>query len=586
MDKAFGGLRARLSSAAASAAGTMRNLRAGTARAAEPGNPATEASGPPAIFARARPKRVHIIEKYRYRQQISLNPSLESCDEPTGRIDAVVPYDGDRFFTQDAIKDVTSRLGESDDSVESTHALIGHLVLTNVQDAVRTNGLPLVPLHGAIPLHVAVQSPELRHRDDLSSDAHESWLRIDYVPPSADEYPYPAMVRATLDDPEDLRESPSSLRERADAISAQIVRQAAFSAELRLTMRVRLLWPKRAPQPPTAKIKRVSLSWPTVTSLSPSSLRFSLGGIARDLQYRPESSELEWLGVPIDREVEQQPSAGPDAAEPTQPEPEDGPEDGTASGAEGEDDGDQPSTSGGSSRAARVPGGWHDADNDDHDEAEQRDNDVWRMNSADMGLAIRQPGELLSEIELNGEVEIEVEDALLSGMDARLFDATGRRHRKGILALRTNLTVRFTLVLEDMFDGRLVSATHTLHFDEVIPDDRRVEDIMAVLRDRGFDATKLPMDHDDDAPRWLVEARRKEGPNEIVLWLDVQGRRYTTRRRAETPGWHRYTTDLDSGELRVVVWGSVPRRSSELTTEINELRESLTVRFRHVEAQR
>lgn len=57
-------------------------------------------------YARARVESVKIEEKYKYRQEISLNADVSEVGAPTGQLKIVLPYDGDEFFTRDAYADV------------------------------------------------------------------------------------------------------------------------------------------------------------------------------------------------------------------------------------------------------------------------------------------------------------------------------------------------------------------------------------------------------------------------------------------------------------------------------------------------
>ena len=43
-----------------------------------------------------------------------------------------------------------------------------------------------------------------------------------------------------------------------------------------------------------ARVKRVSLEWPTLTSLEPNSLRFTLARQPYAMQYNPTTTSLEW----------------------------------------------------------------------------------------------------------------------------------------------------------------------------------------------------------------------------------------------------------------------------------------------------
>lgn len=596
---------------------TRRWNRRGTRRTRPSGAGVARGSQDGGLFARARPKKVSVTETYRYHQVLSVNPSIGTVEAPSGCIEVVVPYDGHEFFTRDAIKDVAARLEPATGADTSTdaEAMIGHLLLLDVREAMRTDVESSAPLPALIPLCIPVRSTELRGEGDLRSDRRESHLAIDYYPPDPGDYPYPASLTAELFDPDDAPQPvqyPTGARskKRASELSRQIIHQAAFSSGLRLTLRLKLLWPRRTKEPPNARIKRVSLDWPTITSLSENSLRFSLGGIPERIQHNPRTRKLECVNIPIEQQRSPDPEPETNTARPDREKAEKNSEnkdDVTVSApSNGAQSAAKPSTVGTSgpdhesahrgisegSAEDKPQDSESDSESgsefDDSDE-ELTDNAVWTMRSQEMQLIIEHPGELRSAEKLSGKVEIEIGDQLYSGIDARLFNALGRRVRRradGPLTLRTRMTLDFDLVLEDQFNRRMVTARHTLQFDEVIPNDHRIDDIASVLRDRGFDIDRWPRYDFGDGPMWVIDAIRREGPSEIMLLLVVGGRHHKTRRQAGTPGWHRYTSKLDSGELWLSVYGAVPRESRELTSEVNELRRALSARFEHVQAQR
>lgn len=549
------------------------------------------------IFARVKPEKVSIVEKYQYHQVLAVNPVMERGEAgATGSIEVVVPYDGHRFFTRDAIKDVQRQIGESaTEAVGDTEAVVGHLVLVNLQDTKRVDGSPLAGMHGAIPLRVPVRSRQMND-NDLSSDRFEAALRIDYVPPRSAAHPFPIKIEIGVFDPDDRKKPIEEFqRSWAKEVSEQIVRQPAFSSELLLTMTVWLHWPRRsAKKAPKMNIKHVSLVWPTITSLEPNSLRFLLGERPAEVQYNPATMSLEWIDIPIGQDPDGESGASADTIDADGEHGPKGSDRGASNkedAADADDEDDDPvARTPAPSDYARPPEKQESDDDDDtsddEDDEEPDDGAVSHIRSEEMRLFIRQPGQLRNEKTLQGTVEVEVEDDLLSGIDVRLFNASGERHRRGTLVVKTRLTLTFTLSLEDEFNRRMMSATHALHFDEVVPSNERIEDMTAALGDRGFDVVTHTADERTDNPEWYIAATRIEGPNKIELFIVVRGRRYTTRRRAQNPGWHRYDSEVDSGELRLTIHGSVPRNSRELTTEVNELRRSLTSRFRHVKAQR
>ena len=193
-----------------------------------------------------------------------------------------------------------------------------------------------------------------------------------------------------------------------------------------------------------------------------------------------------------------------------------------------------------------------------------------------MTLVIPQPGELYQEKSLDGQVKVTV-NRLLSGLDARLYDATGtlRGHPRVEQQSRGRHRVR-------AYAGRRFCAAHLsphqqLHFDEVIPDETRIDDIMMALKNLGF---KVDDPWPDQGPekRWLF-AERPEGPDMLRLVLYVEGKQHKSRRQRTVSGGTTYRTDLDSGELRIYAYGGLARNSHPVVQEMNALREALRERF-------
>jgi hypothetical protein len=564
-------------------------LRIVNPRASQPQSPASPGDVAE-VFARARPGRVSLTETYRFKQDISVNPST-TLTKRSGRIEVIVPFDGNEYFPRSAIEDLKHQIGESSDERSSgsgkISAVIGHLALSNIKMANLPDGSPLATRHGAIPLRVPVRSSTIND-EVLTFDEKEAVLRTDYVPGVLEHYPLPLTVTAEVFDPEDSEESPGSAYDRA---IRNVIRQPAFSSELRLRFQVFLRWPRRRGETmPDARVKRVSLGWPTLTSLEPNSLRFTLGRQPYEMQYNPSAASLEWVGIPVGAESDDDPEESPEES------PEVAQQEGGGRDADNPveaDDGREQSPKAADPRsdgaAESTPdGNLKDGEQtDDEDLGEAEDGEIWDLQSKWMNLLLRQPGQLRRQDDLHGTVEIEVTGELLSGIDARLFDATGRRTRPGCMTVRTKLRTDFRLVLEDEFSKRLMSATHTIHFDEVVPDLQRMDDISAVLRDRGFDVERHKKnDSGDDEPPWLIDAERNEGPDTIRLVIVARGRHHRTERRLKTPGWHDYKTEIGSGELTLTVFGEVPRSNRELTTEVNELRQALTDRFNRMKSQR
>jgi hypothetical protein len=187
---------------------------------------------------------------------------------------------------------------------------------------------------------------------------------------------------------------------------------------------------------------------------------------------------------------------------------------------------------------------------------------------------------------LTGEVQVEIADWLLSGLQVRLLDGTGRMVEKPPLYTSTQLTTAFHLNLDDAFAKRTLSPLLRLHFDRVIPNDLRLMDVRTALADRGFsikdDKVVLP---DSDFSH-LLRAERTEGRDKLVLLVVVEGKVDSTRRETEIPGRQKYSSAFQSGELIVHLAGQLSGDSLALIKEMNTLQEALHTRFDSVRANR
>jgi hypothetical protein len=170
-------------------------------------------------------------------------------------------------------------------------------------------------------------------------------------------------------------------------------------------------------------------------------------------------------------------------------------------------------------------------------------------------------------------------------MEARLYDATGKRchHRQPELKLKSIVKIEFSLPLYDAFTRRTMSPYQWLYFDEVIPSVMRIDDIVMALRNRGFRV--ISSDGSNPERCWIM-ADRAHGPDHLRLALYIRGERYKARRERSVPGGMTYRTSVDSGDLRIYVYGSLRAESKPVIREINALRRALRERFDRLPAGR
>lgn len=514
--------------------------------------PMRDRNGEP-TYARARVGNVKIEEKYQYWQEISLNGDVAEAGEPTGLIKIVLPYDGDKFFTRDAYADVGS--ARRGGAVSADEAVVGFLALADYERTDLEEPLGLQANYGSVPITVSLPDPpDPGETDRLIIDDSECVISQEYQP----EPPrvVPVHVDMELDDP-DTAESPdrppgssqvdgiadlvARLLNRIAAIGKAPERRLDFEPGLWLRVTVRLHLPRGQADKVEAKVSKVSMSWPTHTSLT--SLRLHAHG-RPSLRYNPEQEHdgriggLEWADVPMTLVGQDRPAESTATAD--------------GSPAERED-------------------------------AESK-KELVTLTSGEMTLSISNPGDFYQQDTLSGRIEVTV-NRLLSGMHAQLYDATGRPYADHASELKQTsvVTTEFSLSLYDAFVHRVMSPYQWLYFDEVIPSVLRLDDIAMALRNRGF---TVPSVRSLDPEDCCIEAQRVQGPDVLRLQVYVRGERYKARRERSVDGVMTYRTAVDSGDLRLYVYGSLRGASKPVVQEINALRRALRERFDRLPAGR
>jgi hypothetical protein len=518
-----------------------------------------------ALFARGRPRLVRLEERYRCRQTVAPNSTIEwdQTARATGTVEILTPYDGDKHLTRDAVADIERRLGqhpEADGAAPDstapdgagpgagpaglTEAVIGHLVLVGHQDTDLAEMLGLDGRFGAHEIRVPVSGPDVPDRDALADGLLEHSFAVDYAPLPGTPKLIPIRLEVGMTDPDSANrrtdllkafrtDDKTKLAADADAIKSFVT----FKPHLQLTITARLTLPP-GPDDVAPVLRRVGVSLPGALSLSRSSLRLLVGGKdPEEVQYDAVRNELAWFDVPI-RDDDQ-----PD---------------------DGEDD-----------EEARWPG--------------DRPSRPRRRMSVEMAVRFEQPGELYAQDKLVVTVDAEVPGELLSGTQARLFDARGYRHRKDDpLKVRSVVTTTCEVDLGHTFRRRPVTPYQSFHFDEVVPGRLRVADILAVLADQRFvtkDWELASGQEKGQMARHVIVATREDGPDVIELFIVVEGQRQNTRREIRSPD-SSHRTKFISGDLWLYVYGEAPRDARTVVHEINKLQRSLRERFRQLRVPR
>jgi hypothetical protein len=583
--------------------------RRGTAddpQAPEPG-PADSAE-PAAIYARAVLKRAEITEEYSYAQVISANPRTTQDRRPVGRVEFVMPYDGFTYFTRAARDDVAYQASYG---AQPGSAVIGHLLLNDHSRTDLQERLGLEDRYGSIPIEVPLPRIEgaAGELDQLTADQRIGVSTYDFEPDP------PVVIPVQLDielfDPDSLDLPLTDLRifnletdaarQRVNDGIAKVAQHVSFRDELILQIVVHLSVPAHAALDEPPQVTRLAIEWPAVPSLRTLHLqvgepRYRDGRLADAAQtppvrYNPARGCIEWGNVPMYDEE----------SEPEKPDEKSGQPDGSEGAAEKEDDAE---TKDNAEVANQEAGQGKDSTPEDSkpegkqseepSEEDEPDGDrLRRYASVPMRLLIRRPGELYKQPALKVVAEVRAPGYLMSGMTARVYDATGYICNQPLtLTTRINATVQLTP--DDEFAKRDRSPSQRLFFDDVLPDEMRIIDIKTALEDRGFEVRKVWPNQDrqrdssaDGRYSWLQVAHRKVGPDDMVLWVFAEGRQHATERQTVIEVGITHTTSLSSGELRVLVIGSLPGdRAGRLTHEMNVLHETLRERYGRVRQRR
>jgi hypothetical protein len=494
--------------------------------------------GDDTLYARAKPEKVEITERYSVAQEISKSPSMRLDGDGTGRIEAMIPYDGRTYFTRQAVDDVERGVARRP-GIGERQAVIGHLLLKDHEKTDLRNAMRRHNQAGVIPLAVPVTSAG--GSLSLTADRQMCVIGHDYQPDAPPIYPIELDIDLLDPDnlPLDFRDADTLAKLSADSTAyfiEKLRQEASFSSELLLVIVARVSIPvKEGYRRLTPTVKRVSVDWPTITSLRTTQLEVADWSTAREnpelrsvpVRFNPVKARLEWENIPV-----RQPN----------------------------------------DRGANASVG------------------VRLYHSDVMMLHIGEPGELFNEQKLKVTAEVEVPDYLLSGLEARLFDATGNM-QESQPKLTTRLHIRTDLYPDDVFAKRTFSPYQQFVFDDIVPDEMRITDIVTVLRNAKFAISGPWPDPSNKSgsqtPKWLVRARRSQGPEHLDLLVAVEGKRNVMDREQIMAGsMVKISGNKESGQLKISVLGMLPRDHRELTREMNALQQALRDRFRFQQTSR
>jgi hypothetical protein len=121
---------------------------------------------------------------------------------------------------------------------------------------------------------------------------------------------------------------------------------------------------------------------------------------------------------------------------------------------------------------------------------------------------------------------------------------------------------------------------HQIVFDDVVPGDMRISDIVTVLKTAQFDVKSKPVGLENidetDTPKWLVRANRDK--DSLSLTVAVDGKRLEVEESVLEQG-RMVRRTKETGWIKLSVRGVLPRDHQELTRQMNELQAALRERY-------
>ena len=493
------------------------------------------------IYARAVPKTIRLTETYSYEQVISRNPSFKQKKDPSGKIEIAVPYDGHDYFKREAYQDVIQQIN-NDSPNQPVNAIIGYLVMNGYDRTDLDNLLLQAQPYGSIPLKIPVINEQIQH-EQLCQERHLCILDHSYQPGNPELQPIKIHINV-LDDDIFLIDLPAPIvlnnldDTEAENLGKRIDRHLynrtdhPLNGNLILDITVRVVLPRNLHHNLSPKVKRLSLEWPTITSIE--SLSFSIGKDYKheNIRYNPINNSLEWTA---------------------------------------------------------------DAQNNDalmRKEKSTNSDAEWQTYTQNMLVWIRQPGELYEQPSLKGEVEVEIAEQLLSGLQIRFYgfyNAQVGKYNPNLPQLSTRLNTSFELFLDEAFKKRNCSILQKLQFGNIIPNEDSIIIIGNELNYQGFYLQERPLNltSTDDGKewRWLISAWRSEGVDTMVLWILIRGTEYSIEKEADRRTV-KYDVKDQSGNLIMYLLGQFPRSSHKLIQKINVLQKGLREKFERLQLEK
>lgn len=500
-----------------------------------------------AIYVRAIPETIELAETYFYEKEISLNSSSSrEKQKPYGEIKVVVPYDGCDYLKRQAIEDVQKQIGKNSD--KTIKALIGYLAISKHEGTDLYDLLDSSRKYDSVPLEISLQTKTIDGLESFNQDKTICALKHKYYPKSPnleivkiDVKVFDDDIDLIFDDDLNLINIPlQEINNLSNKIEQKVSgfsdNSSKFKNKLIIQIDIQLAFPEGYNPEQKPKIDKISIQWPKITCLSNLTCIISSENNNQNLRYNPLKSRLEWKNREeiniFTKEESLQPS-----------------------------------------------------------NANQRI--IYHNIDKPIFLVISSPGELYQQASLEGEIEIEIPEILLSGLKARYYKFDSQKI--GLLAnnyIRKNTRIisNFELILDDVFQKRPRTISQELKFDKIFLDDECIRIIKSELEAQGFENPSshiIPITSNNEKKelKCLIRAWRSEGIEDMYLWIVARGKQLQIIRTAKQ-GDVEFKSQDESGELTLYLLGRFTGNNHTLLQRMNALQKELRKKFEKIQREK
>jgi len=228
------------------------------------------------------------------------------------------------------------------------------------------------------------------------------------------------------------------------------------------------------------------------------------------------------------------------------------------------------------------------------------DKEVMQQTSHDafettLAVQITHPIELYQMGHIKGQIRVQFEGQIFSGLDVAYFDATGQQcphgnERKPEMVKSTTVAINLDIVPNAIFERRPFYPYRRLEFEGVKPDPDRLNDIISLLADLGLEDIDAQSFFYFGHPVTLEEAISRGGAlitghshkRNLKVQLRVKGSPQTIRRQRKN-GKRIDRMQVPAGQLQITLRGETKGESPlELSRLLNQIQHLLKERFSFV----